>query len=101
MSEIFGSAIDRRSLLIGSASLAAAGLISASGRATTRPGEEIKLVAAPGRLPLVGPPHPDTDVWCFGNQIPGPEIRVRQGAPARILVENQLPDETTVHWHGV
>ncbi len=68
---------------------------------TTRPVREFKLVAAPGRASLVGPPHPDTDVWCFGGRIPGPEIRVRQGEPIRITVENRLSEETTVHWHGV
>jgi FtsP/CotA-like multicopper oxidase with cupredoxin domain len=33
--------------------------------------------------------------------VPGPEIRVQQGERIRIKVENHLPEETTVHWHGV
>jgi FtsP/CotA-like multicopper oxidase with cupredoxin domain len=33
--------------------------------------------------------------------VPGPEIRVRQGQRALIEVENRLPQETTVHWHGL
>ena len=59
------------------------------------------LTAAPARLPLVGPPHPETDVWCYDGQIPGPEIRVRQGDSVRVRVENRLSEPTTVHWHGV
>ena len=33
--------------------------------------------------------------------MPGPEIRVRQGDRLRVVVENGLDEETTVHWHGV
>jgi FtsP/CotA-like multicopper oxidase with cupredoxin domain len=96
--------VDRRSLLLGSASLAASTAMlsrGARGAAPTSPAREFSLVAAPGRTSLVGPPHPDTDVWAYDNRVPGSEIRVRQGERMRIRVENQLPEETTVHWHGV
>jgi FtsP/CotA-like multicopper oxidase with cupredoxin domain len=33
--------------------------------------------------------------------VPGPALRIRQGEPVRILVENRLEEETTVHWHGI
>jgi FtsP/CotA-like multicopper oxidase with cupredoxin domain len=39
--------------------------------------------------------------WSYDGQIPGPEIRVRKGNFIRALLVNQLPAETTVHWHGV
>jgi FtsP/CotA-like multicopper oxidase with cupredoxin domain len=39
--------------------------------------------------------------WTYGAGIPGPELRLKQGEPVRIRVENGLPDETTIHWHGV
>ena len=39
--------------------------------------------------------------WTYGEGIPGPELRVKQGERVRIRVENGLPEETTVHWHGV
>ncbi len=94
-------AIDRRSLLIGGASLAAVTSLSCAARGAPAPAKEFKLIAAPGRLPIVGTPYPDTDVWCFGNSVPGPEIRVRQGEPIRIVVDNRLPEETAIHWHGV
>lgn len=60
-----------------------------------------RLVAGPARVPLVGAPYPDTDVWGYGGTVPGPEIRVRQGEQLRVTVENRLAESTTVHWHGV
>jgi len=94
--------IDRRSLLIGSASLAAAAALSrGSHGGPAIPAKEFTLTAAPGRVSLVGQPYPDTDVWSYNAEIPGPEIRVRQGERLRIRVENQLTQATTVHWHGV
>ena len=39
--------------------------------------------------------------WSYDGQIPGPEIRVRKGDVIQALLVNQLPVETTVHWHGV
>ncbi|MEZ5936338.1 MAG: multicopper oxidase family protein [Alphaproteobacteria bacterium] len=50
---------------------------------------------------LVGAPHAETAVWSYNGTVPGPEIRVRQGSRLRVIVENQLAEETTVHWHGV
>ena len=44
---------------------------------------------------------PDTHVWAYNGGVPGPVLRVRQSEPVRIVVENGLDQETTVHWHGV
>ena len=98
--------LNRRSLLLGgAAALAAASLRAAPSRgAAAFSGLEpasMRLVAAPGRAPLVGPPHPETTVWCYGGGVPGPDIRVRQGERLRVVLENRLPEETTIHWHGV
>lgn len=40
-------------------------------------------------------------VWAYDGQYPGREIRVREGERIRIVVDNRLPEPTTVHWHGV
>jgi FtsP/CotA-like multicopper oxidase with cupredoxin domain len=40
-------------------------------------------------------------VWSYNGAVPGPEIRVRQGGRLRITVDNELDEETTVHWHGL
>src|SRR5262245_38496473 len=100
MSLIIHPAISRLSFLAGAASVVAASLPRVASAAPT-PIREFKLTAAPARWPIVGKPHPDTEVWCYGGRIPGPEIRVRQGEPVRIIVENKLEQDTTVHWHGI
>jgi multicopper oxidase len=51
-----------------------------------------------GHIDLGGPVVP---TWTYGGQIPRPEIRVRKGQILQALLVNQLPVETTVHWHGV
>lgn len=40
------------------------------------------------------------DVWGFNGHMPGPTIEVRQGDRVRIVVENRLPEPTSMHWHG-
>lgn len=50
---------------------------------------------------LLGPKLPPVRVWAFNGRVPGPEIRARQGERVRISVVNHLPQETTVHWHGL
>jgi manganese oxidase len=39
--------------------------------------------------------------WGYNGQIPGPEIRTDVGDNVRIIVENDLPMGTDVHWHGL
>jgi len=39
--------------------------------------------------------------WTYNGTVPGPEIRVPYGQRVRIVVTNSLPEETTVHWHGI
>jgi len=37
----------------------------------------------------------------YNGQVPGPEIRVRDGELVRIVLKNSLHESTTIHWHGV
>ena len=92
--------INRRTFLIGAAGVVVAPTMLHPARAEASV-REVGLSAAPGRWSLAGRQHPDTAVWCYGARVPGPDIRLRQGEPARIVVHNRLPDDTTVHWHGV
>lgn len=37
----------------------------------------------------------------FNGSIPGPTIVVNEGDKVKIIVENKLPEPTSVHWHGL
>jgi len=37
----------------------------------------------------------------YNGMVPGPLIRVTEGEQIRVVVHNQLPEPTTIHWHGV
>jgi multicopper oxidase len=39
--------------------------------------------------------------WTYNGQLPGPEIRVKEGETLRVVLKNYLPGGTTVHWHGL
>jgi FtsP/CotA-like multicopper oxidase with cupredoxin domain len=57
----------------------------------------LRLTAAPMRVDLAGRAVP---TWGYGT-LPGPEIRLRAGDVLRVHLENGLPEDTTVHWHGL
>jgi FtsP/CotA-like multicopper oxidase with cupredoxin domain len=59
------------------------------------------LRAAPARLSMLGPANPQSDLWVYNGRVPGPVLRVRQGDRLRVDVVNDLPEATTVHWHGL
>lgn len=61
----------------------------------------IRLIAGFSEASLVGHEKLQTRVWAYDGQIPGPTLRLRQGEPVRITVENRLAEDTTVHWHGI
>ena len=95
----FVTPLSRRSLLLAGGAILAAvplrRLYAASGAM------EISLTAAHARVALAGEPHPDTDMWTYNGQVPGPEIRLRQGERLRVEIKNRLKQDTTIHWHGV
>lgn len=41
------------------------------------------------------------EAWAYNEVVPGPEIRVTEGAKVRIHVTNELEESTGVHWHGL
>ena len=41
------------------------------------------------------------DAWAYNEQVPGPQIRVREGDRVRVILHNQLPESTAVHFHGL
>jgi FtsP/CotA-like multicopper oxidase with cupredoxin domain len=54
--------------------------------------EKIKWEVEPGRM---------VDAMAYNRQVPGPQIRVREGERVRVIVHNKLEQSTAVHFHGV
>ena len=56
---------------------------------TARP---IKWETEPGKF---------VDAWAYNEQVPGPQLRVTEGDRVRVVVRNELPESTAIHFHGV
>lgn len=72
------------------------------GQTTPSPGGQVRdftLTAAPTTLTLG--PGVTTQGWAFNGTVPGPELRVRQGDLLHVSFRNQLPQPSTIHWHGI
>jgi len=46
-------------------------------------------------------PYETVEAFAYNRQVPGPRIRVTQGDRVRIDFTNNLPEKTTIHWHGL
>jgi len=60
---------------------------------------EVNLTASVTRLSLQ--PGVTTEVFAYNGHVPGPTLDVREGDHVIIHFKNDLPEATTVHWHGI
>ena len=97
-------------LLAGAASLGAGSLGAPSPRppradhrapppAAPRRVVELTLTAAPARLELR--PGTMTDAFAYDGRVPGPTLELREGDSVIVHFRNDLPEPSTVHWHGL
>jgi FtsP/CotA-like multicopper oxidase with cupredoxin domain len=111
--------IDRRTLLLGSAagavSLAGLAACSTEGAVVAATSQQVqraegarraagqRTVAArlSPRLATVDLGGPTVSTWSYGDTVPGPLLRATAGDLLRVSVDNELPADTSVHWHGV
>ncbi|WP_167647379.1 multicopper oxidase family protein [Mameliella alba] len=59
------------------------------------------LLARETSLQLLPAGYPETSIWGYDGAIPGTEIRVPQGGRVQRQLVNDLPEATSVHWHGI
>ncbi len=110
--------ISRRSVLLGGlGAAAAAGLSGCSAHSgptghasrtfgsptpiSGSPGQKVvtkTLTAKPVTLDLGGR---EVSTWAYADAAPGPLVRATAGDFLRVTLDNQLPSETTIHWHGI
>src|SRR5437868_629309 len=60
---------------------------------------EVNLTAAVAKLSLQ--PGVTSEVFAYNGHVPGPTLDVREGDHVIIHFRNDLPEPTTVHWHGI
>ena len=115
--------LSRRYLLLSSAALAGAGELTAasvSGATTARASRSSALTTLNGKslswkmvdgakqFHLTAnefehefAPGCKARCWGYNGTTPGPTIEAVEGDRVRILVTNNLPEPTSVHWHGI
>lgn len=60
---------------------------------------DISLEARPSEIEIA--PNKRVTVWSYNGKFPGTEIRAKEGERLRIAVKNNLPEDTSIHWHGI
>src|SRR5258707_592994 len=60
--------------------------------------KEFHLLAEPVKQEIV--PGRTVDLWGHNGSRRGPTIQVNQGDRVRIIVDNHLPEATSMRWHG-
>ncbi|MCY7379968.1 MAG: multicopper oxidase domain-containing protein [Gemmatimonadaceae bacterium] len=46
-------------------------------------------------------PGRKVEAWTYNGVVPAPQIRVRQGDRMRLVLKNELPESTAIHFHGL
>ena len=41
------------------------------------------------------------EAWTYNGTVPAPEIHVEVGDKVRVILNNELPTGTVIHWHGI
>lgn len=59
------------------------------------------LAARKASFQLAPEGYPQTEIWGYNGINPGPEIRLVQGDAFATRLLNELPEQTSVHWHGL
>jgi FtsP/CotA-like multicopper oxidase with cupredoxin domain len=60
---------------------------------------EIELTARIAELTIL--PGTSTAAWTYNGALPGPLLRAKVGDRLIVHFKNELPEPTTIHWHGL
>lgn len=60
---------------------------------------EVNIQAREEEIELL--PGVKTRMWTYNGLVPGPLLRAKRGDRLIVHFTNQLPEPTTIHWHGV
>jgi FtsP/CotA-like multicopper oxidase with cupredoxin domain len=108
--------LSRRTLLFGGLAVAGGGFLSAcAGKSgdvaglvlppqthlSPSPGQRVVTNTLTARSTTLDLGGPQVATWAYGDSLPGPVVRATAGDLLRITLDNQLPVESTIHWHGI
>lgn len=68
-------------------------------RNATGPLTEVQVTAATTTLDLGA--GRTVRSWAYGDDLPGQEVRATAGGTLALTLANNLPEATTLHWHGL
>ncbi|MCQ0090377.1 MULTISPECIES: multicopper oxidase family protein [Rhodobacterales] len=88
----------RNFLLTGVAATAGLALPTSLHAATPR---FAQIKARKASIQLAPSPYPETGIWGYGGAMPGSELRLAQGARLQRSFVNELPQASSIHWHGI
>lgn len=92
--------LSRRAFLSTASASVAFVALPRAGAAQGSGAREIRLTPASAKIPVL-PGQNETTVWAYNSSLPGPLLRVKQNGRLRVRLENRLPQDTTIHWHGI
>lgn len=68
-------------------------------------GKSLHKDLLPAMQSILGVHHMDVQqklrAWGYNGSTPGPTIEITEGDHIRVIVKNELPEPTTIHWHGI
>lgn len=91
--------LTRRNLLHMGTTLGLGAMLPGAIRASTS-GPHL-LTARVADVQLAPPDYPKTQIWGYDGKMPGTLIRVKQGDRIERRFVNDLPQASSVHWHGL
>lgn len=91
--------LSRRQMLMGASAFALSGMAPRFGAAAAIPKHVLKAQKLDAQI--LPPDWPKTPIWSYADTHPVPVLRVKQGERLQVLLQNELDQPTTVHWHGL
>ena len=75
--------------------------VAAAERHRTDPSAHVVTVGVVARPVTVDLAGREVQTWAYDDVIGGPGLRIRAGEILEVVLRNELPVATTIHWHGL
>ena len=93
--------LNRRQFTKGLGLILGAAAIPIRSPANTRPDFTLRAAQSANSIYKKEKSEVLTNLWTFNQKTPGPTLRFNVGDRAKVSLDNKLPQETSIHWHGV